>query len=167
MVRIECIRGLHPKTQGCPGYPSSDAQFHITRCAASPYLLDFTVGLTFGERQKIESVIPPDLQPKNLVAEMQRALVDEIDWQTLWSAGCHAYTIHEYVRGCRLRIGAVGKAPTSHSLYLQVSLAKNLEGFFKSLQSLYREIVSPFSVAYWEKTTAESTGLFRTAQAHT
>jgi hypothetical protein len=126
-----------------------------------------TITSTAASLAEIESIILPELQPDNFVAEMRRALVDDTDWQTLWSGGCRAYTTHEYVRGCVLCIGAVSKAPTSQSLYLQVSVARNLEGFFKSLPSLYREIVAPFFVAYWERTIAESTGLFRTGQAYT
>src|SRR6266851_9385447 len=33
--------------------------------------------------------------------------------------------------------------------------------------SLYREIVAPLFVAYWERTIAQTTGEFRTAQAYT
>src|SRR5713226_9870084 len=62
---------------------------------------------------------------------------------------------------------AMDKAPVAQSLYLQVSIAQNFEGFFKTCPSLYREIVAPFFVAYWEQTIAESTGLFRTALAYT
>lgn len=116
---------------------------------------------------EIESVIPPHLQPEDFISEMRRALVDETDWQTLWTDGCRAFDAHEYVRACVLCIGAVSKASTSQSLYLQVSVAQNLEGFFKSLPSLYREIVAPFFAAYWERTIFESIGLFHTAQAYT
>ena len=115
----------------------------------------------------VESVIPPESQPEGFVAEIIRALVADNDWQALWNDACNAFQANEYIRGCVLSIGAVSKAPTSQSLYLQVSVARNFEGFFKSLRSLYREIVAPFFVAYWERTIAESTGLFRTAQAYT
>jgi len=115
----------------------------------------------------IESVIPPNSQPENFVSEIRRALVDDADWQTLWSDGCRAIQTHEFVRGCVLCIGGLSKAPTAQSLYMQVSMARNFEGFFKPLRSLYRDIVSPFFLAYWERTITESTGLFRTAEAYT
>jgi hypothetical protein len=115
----------------------------------------------------IESVIPPDSQPEGFVAEIVRALVEDADWQVLWNDACRAFGAHEYIRGCVLSIGAMTKAPTSQSLYLQASVARNFEGFFKFSRSLYREIVAPFFVAYWERTIAESTGVFRTAQAYT
>ena len=115
----------------------------------------------------IESVMPPDLQPENFVGEMRRALVDETDWQVLWNDGCRAFQAHEYVRGCIFCIGAMDKAPVCRSLYLQVSIAQNFEGLFKPCASLYREIVAPFFLAYWERAIAQSTGLFRTALAYT
>jgi hypothetical protein len=115
----------------------------------------------------IESVIPVDLQPQNFVAEIQRALVDETDWQVLRDDGYRAIQAHEFVRGYVLCIGAMDKAPVSQSLYLQTFLARDFEGFFKTCPSIYREIVAPFFVAYWERTIARSTGLFRTALAYT
>src|SRR5216683_7641722 len=62
---------------------------------------------------------------------------------------------------------AMDKAPVAQSLSLQVSIAQNFEGFFKACPSLYREIVAPFFAAYWERTIAQTTGEFRTAQAYT
>ncbi len=115
----------------------------------------------------IESVIPEGLQPENFVAETRRALIDETDWRLLWNDGCRAARDHEYVRSCVLCIGAMDRAPVARSLWVQVSIAQNLEGFFRSCPSIYREIVAPFFVAYWERTIAESTGLFRTALAYT
>jgi hypothetical protein len=108
----------------------------------------------------IESVIPTDLQPEHFVAETTKALVDKTDWQVLWNDGSHATRAHEYVRGFVLCIGAMAKAPPVQSLYLQIWIAQNLEGFFKSCPSLYREIIAPFFVAYWERTIAQYTGLF-------
>jgi hypothetical protein len=115
----------------------------------------------------IESVIPPAMQLENFVHEIRRALVDETDWEALWNDACRAFRAHEYVRGCVLSIGAMDKAPAVQSLYLQISIAKNFEGFFRSCPSIYREIVAPLFVAYWERTIAESTALFRTALAYT
>lgn len=115
----------------------------------------------------IESVIPPNIQPENFVREMRRALVDETDWHVLWADACRAFQAHEYVRGYVLCIGAMDKAPPSQSLYLQISIAQNFEGFFKPYPSLYKEIVAPFFVAYWEQTLAEYTCLFRTALTYT
>jgi hypothetical protein len=126
-----------------------------------------TTTMTAASLTDIESVIPPNLQPENFVAEMKRALVDETDWNTLWNDGCRAFQTHEYVRGCIRCIGAVTQAPVSQSLYLQISIAQNFEKFFKTCPSLYREIVAPFFAAYWERTIAQSTGLFRTALAYT
>ena len=65
------------------------------------------------------------------------------------------------VRGLILCIGAMDKAPLSQSLYLQTYIAENLEGFFKTCPSVYREILAPFFVAYWERAIAETTGEFR------
>lgn len=132
--------------------------------------LQFRGGTTDSTRESlavIESVIPADSQPEGFVAEIAKALVDDADWQVLWKDACDAFEAHEYIRGCILSIGAMSKAPTSQSLNLQVSVARNFEGFFKFSRSLYREIVAPFFVAYWERTIAESTGVFRTAQAYT
>jgi tetratricopeptide (TPR) repeat protein len=126
-----------------------------------------TTTMTVASLTDIESVIPPNLQPENFVAEMKKALVDETDWNTLWNDGCRAFQTHEYVRGCIRCIGAVTQAPVSQSLYLQISIAQNFEKFFKTCPSLYREIVAPFFAAYWERTIAQSTGLFRTALAYT
>ncbi len=69
--------------------------------------------------------------------------------------------------GFVLCIGAMGSAPVSQSLYLQTYIAENFEKFFKTCPSLYREIVAPLFVAYWERTIAQTTGEFRTAQAYT
>jgi hypothetical protein len=115
----------------------------------------------------IESVIPPDLRSGNFVAEMRRALVNEIDWHVLQDAGFHAIQSHEYLRGYVLCIGAIDKAPVAQSLYLQTFLAQQLEGFSKMCPSIYREIVAPFFVAYWERMIAQSAGLFRTSLTHT
>ena len=114
-----------------------------------------------------ESVIPPEIQPEDFVGEIRRALVDDTDWQALWDDACRAFKAHEYIRGCVLCIGAMDKAPPLQSIYLQISIAQNFEGFFKPCPSVYREIVAPLFVAYWERTLAESTGLFRTALAYT
>lgn len=126
-----------------------------------------TTASTSESLRVIESVIPSKSQPEGFVAEIARALVDDADWEVLWKDACRAFEAHEYIRGCALSIGAMSKAPTPQSLHLQVSLARNLKGFFKFARSLYREIVAPFFVAYWERTIAESTGVFRTAQAYT
>jgi tetratricopeptide (TPR) repeat protein len=115
----------------------------------------------------IESMMPKDLQPENFVDETRRALIDEIDWRVLWNDGCRATREHEYIRGCVLSIGAMDKAPVPQSLYLQISIAENLEGFFRPCPSIYREIVAPFFVAYWERTVSQYIGLFRTALAYT
>jgi hypothetical protein len=47
------------------------------------------------------------------------------------------------------------------------TLAQQLEGFFQTRQSIYREIVVPFFVAYWQGTIGHSTGLFRRALTYT
>src|ERR1700721_1976743 len=78
-----------------------------------------------------------------------------------------AFRAHEYVRGFVLCIGAIDKAPIPESLYLQTYIAQNCENFFKSSPSIYREIVAPFFVAYWERTITQSTGLFRTSLVYT
>jgi hypothetical protein len=126
-----------------------------------------TVAATAASLTAIESVIPPDVQLENFVGEIRRALVDETHWQVLWDDACRAFQAHEYVRGCVLCIGAMNRAPVPQSLYLQVTIAQNFAGFFKPCPSLYREIVAPFFAAYWERATADSIGLFRTAQAYT
>lgn len=126
-----------------------------------------TAAATTASLADIESIIPVDLQPENFVAEMRRALVDETDWQVLRDEGYRAIRADKYVRGHVLCIGAMAKAPVSQSLYLQISMAQNFEGFFKTCPSIYREIVAPFFAAYWERTIEQSTGLFRTALAYT
>ena len=167
----EALSGVNTLTISTPSAPKSLLSITpIVPIAIRLTFLQFrggTIASTAASLAQIESVIPPDLQLENFVAEIRRGLVDETDWQTLWRDGCRAFGGNEYVRGCVLCIGAVSKAPTSESLYLQVSLAQNLEGFFKSLPSLYREIVAPFFVAYWDRRIADSTELFRTAQAYT
>ena len=115
----------------------------------------------------IESVIPKDLQPENFVAETRRALGDEADWRFLWNDGCRAIQAHEYIRGCILCIGSMAKAPVTQSLHLQVSIAENLEGFFRPCPSVYREIVAPFFLAYWEQVITQPSGIFRTALTYT
>ena len=115
----------------------------------------------------IDAVIPPDLQAERFVVEIRRALVEEGDWGTLRDTGYRAIADHEYVRGLISCIGAMDKAPLSQSLYLQTYIAENLEGFFKTCPSVYREIVAPFFVTYWERAIAETTGEFRTAQSYT
>ncbi len=126
-----------------------------------------TPAATAASLAAIESVIPANLQLENFTSEIRRALVGEADWEALWDDGCRAFQAHEYTRGCVLCIGAMDMASPSQSLYLQISIAKNLEGFFKPFPLVYGEIVAPFFVAYWERAIAESTGLFRTAQAYT
>jgi len=126
-----------------------------------------TPAATAASLAAIESVIAPDVQLENFVGEIRRALVDEIHWQVLWDDACRAFQAHEYVRGCVLCIGAMNRASVPQSLYLQATIAQNFEGFFKPCPSLYREIVAPFFAAYWERATADSIGLFRTAQAYT
>lgn len=126
-----------------------------------------TPAATAASLAAIESVIAPDVQLENFVGEIRRALVDETHWQVLWDDACRAFQVHEYVRGCVLCIGAMNRAPVPQSSYLQVTIAQNFEGFFKPCPSLYREIVAPFFAAYWERATADSIGLFRTAQAYT
>lgn len=126
-----------------------------------------TPAATAASLAAIESVIPSNVWQESFVGEIRRALVDETHWQVLWDDGCRSFQAQEYVRGCVLFIGAMSKAPTSQSLYIQVSVARNFEGFFSSFRSIYREIVAPFFMAYWEKTITESTGLFRTGQAYT
>jgi tetratricopeptide (TPR) repeat protein len=126
-----------------------------------------TTAATAASLADIDSVIPPGLQPENFVAQMRRALVDEIDWQVLRDEGYRAIENHEYVRGYVLCIGAIDKAPVLQSLYLQTSIAQHFAGLFKTCPSIYREIVAPFFAAYWERTIAQSTGLFRTALAYT
>ena len=117
--------------------------------------------------EAIESVIPKEAQPENFVAETRKALVEEADWKALWEEGGEGIKAHRYIQGLVLCIGAVSRAPVTQSLYLQISLAQNLEGFFKPCRSVYREIVAPFFVAYWERAIADSVGLFRTAHAYT
>jgi hypothetical protein len=126
-----------------------------------------TAATTTTSLAEIESAIPGDLQPENFVAEMRKALVDETDWQVLRDEGYRAIRAHEYVRGHVLCIGAMDKAPVSQSLHLQISLAENFEGLFKTRPSIYRGIVAPFFSAYWERAIAQSTGLFRTSSAYT
>jgi hypothetical protein len=115
----------------------------------------------------IEATIAPAIQPESFVAVIRRALVVEQDWQLLWDESNSAFQNNEYVRGIVLGIGAIDKAPVRQSLYLQVSVAKNLEGFFATCPSIYREIVALFFVAYWRRVIVDSTGLFRTAQSYT
>jgi hypothetical protein len=122
--------------------------------------------ITTASLTHIESVILPNLQPENLVAEMKKALVDETDWNTLSNDGCRAFQIHGYVRGCILGIGAITRAPVSQSLYLQISIAQRFEKFFKTCPSLYR-VRCAFFAAYWERTIVQPTGLFRTTLAYT
>ncbi len=62
---------------------------------------------------------------------------------------------------------AMDKAPVAQSLSLQVSIAQNFEGFFKTCPSLYREIVAPFFVAYLERTITQTAAVFCTALAYT
>jgi len=46
-----------PKNSRMLGVSSAKAQFHVTCYAASPYLLDFKVGQSFGERQGFKMVL--------------------------------------------------------------------------------------------------------------
>ncbi len=115
----------------------------------------------------IETVIPRTSQTENFVEESKRALFDGTDWETLWKEGGHAINRQDLVRGFILCIGAVCKAtPLSKSLYLQIWLARNLEKF-TTHPSVYREIVAPFFVAYWERAIESAApGEFRTALAY-
>ena len=115
----------------------------------------------------IESVIPVDRQPEDFIAEIRRALIDETDWQVLRDDGYRAIQNNEYVRGFVLCICAMGKAPLAQSLYLQTYLAQQFEKLFKSYQSIYREIIAPFFLAYWERSIASSAGHFRTSLTYT
>ena len=108
----------------------------------------------------IDTVIPPNFRPKVSLG-IEHHYVEEGDWEPLRDAGYRAVAAHEYVRGLILCIGAMDKAPLSQSLYLQTYIAENLEGFFKTCPSVYREILAPFFVAYWERAIAETTGEFR------
>jgi tetratricopeptide (TPR) repeat protein len=115
----------------------------------------------------IETVIPRDSQIENFVEETKRALLDGADWRTLWKEGGDAIQRQELVRGFVLCIGAVCNATSiSQSLYLQISLAQNLEKF-ATHATVYREIVAPFFVALWERAINEYVGVFRTAHRYT
>ena len=126
-----------------------------------------TAAATEASLADIESVIRSDVQPESFVAEMRRALLRETDWQVLRDEGYRAIQIQEYLRGYVLCIGAMDKAPVLRSLYLQTSMAQHFEGLFKTSPSIYREIVAPFFVTYWERTIRQYTGLFRTTQTYT
>jgi hypothetical protein len=167
----ETRSGIETLVASAPlGTKSSLSAMQIVPIAIRLASLQFrggTTAATTASIADIESIIPVDLQPENFVAEMRKALVDETDWQVLRDEGYRAIRAHEYVRAHVLCIGAMVKAPVSQSLYLQTSMARNFEDFFKTCPSIYREIVAPFFVAYWERTIAQSTGLFRTALAYT
>jgi tetratricopeptide (TPR) repeat protein len=126
-----------------------------------------TAAETTASLADIESVIPPDRQPENFVTEIRRALVEETDWKVLQDEGNRALHACKYARGYVMCIGAIDKAPSSQSLYLQTYVAQQLESLSTTCLSIYREIVAPFFVAYWERAVADPTYLFRTALAFT
>jgi hypothetical protein len=116
---------------------------------------------------EIESIIPTQLQPENFIAEAKRSLIDETGWTVLRDDGFRAIQTNEYIRGFVLCIGAMGKAPTAQSLYLQTYLAQQFEQLFQTRPSIYREIIAPLFLAYWERAIALSATLFRTSPAYT
>jgi hypothetical protein len=117
--------------------------------------------------EAIESELPAEAQPENFVAVAKRALTGSADWKSLWTESVEASKVHQYLRSSVLSVGSVVGAPATTSLHLQVYLAQNLEGFFKKQSSIYREIIAPFFVVYWERVILESVGLFRTSNAYT
>ena len=59
------------------------------------------------------------------------------------------------------------KAPLAQSLYMQIYLAQQFDKLLKTDSSIYREIVAPFFLAYWQRTVALPTTLFRTSLTYT
>ncbi|MGB7591339.1 MAG: hypothetical protein WCD04_19345 [Terriglobia bacterium] len=116
---------------------------------------------------EIESIIPTQLQPENFIAEVRRSLIDETGWTVLRDDGFRGIQTNEYIRAFVLCIGAMGKAPIAQSLYLQTYLAQQFEKLFETCPSIYREIIAPFFLAYWERTVASPTCLFRTSLMYT
>ena len=116
--------------------------------------------------KEIESVMPVDAQPELFCAALQRALIDDTDWQALQQEGCDAMRGLQYARGLILCLGAMERAPAVQSLYLQTNLAQQFEGFFRTTPSIYREIIAPMFKAYWERTLANS-NVFRTGMSYT
>lgn len=133
--------------------------FHHFRGESAPVIVSALVD--------IESVIPVDRQPEGLCAEIRRALIDETDWRTLRDEGFRAIQTNEHVRGFVLCIGAMDKAPAAQSLYMQTYLAQEFDKLSKTYVSIYRELVAPFFLAYWARTVAMPTALFRTSLTYT
>jgi len=50
---------------------------------------------------------------------------------------------------------------------MQTYLAQHFDKLFKTCPSIYREIIAPFFLAYWGRTVALPTALFRTSLTYT
>jgi hypothetical protein len=114
----------------------------------------------------IERIMPAEKQPEALGQALRESFLEDTTWDTLQQEGYDAMRAGQYARALVLLVGAMQKAPIVQSLYLQTYLAQNLEKWFGTTKSIYREIVAPLFRAYWEHTFATSTA-FRTGMSYT
>jgi hypothetical protein len=97
---------------------------------------------------------------------LRRSFLEDVSWDTLQQEGYDAMRTGQYARALILLVGGMQKAPLIQSLYLQVYLAQSFEQWFRTVKSIYREIVAPMFRAYWEHVLATSTS-FRTSVSYT
>jgi hypothetical protein len=103
---------------------------------------------------------------KEMADLIERVFAADVNWRELYERVTAYYAGGKVSFGMVALLGCILHSPTHQSLAFQISLAKNLEQLSLKRSSIWKEIVEPFFLAYWDNAVANGDLAFRTAPSY-